>query len=214
MSSQSSASPPSSAWYVVDSDNCTFGPLSDFELREGLLVHRWGPQARVSVSASGPWTAAGDVKQQYLHLIEFGWYVRSDSDGQHAGPFTAEKMRRLAESQSLHNVQVRSGRSGPWKTPQEFDSWDIPKPRVVPPESAGQPIQAKCRCPHCWHEFSPDEVRWIATHASLRGDDVVGPEAMRRFVSSNYNVDGDALDAGDDICSGLASRRAANPSSS
>jgi hypothetical protein len=199
-----SSAAPSAAWYIIDSDNRTFGPVTDFELREGLLVHRWGEQARVSTSQSGPWTAGGDVRKQYLHLIEYGWYVRSESDGQRGGPFTAEKMRRLTDSQSLTNVEVRSGRDGAWRDPVEFDTWDLPRPQVVPPESAGQPIQAKCTCPHCWHEFSPDSVRWIASHVSLRGDKVVGPEVMRRFVGSNFNVDGDALDAGDDICSGLA----------
>ncbi len=200
----SSAAAPSAAWYVIDSSDHPCGPLTDFELREGLLVHRWGDQARVSVTANGPWTAASDVRKQYLHLIQHGWYVRSTSNGQHGGPFTAEKMRRLADTQNLKNVEIRCGRNGVWRSPDEFESWAIPRPKVVPPESAGQPIQSKCRCPHCWHEFSPDSVFWIASHVSLRGDSVVGPEAMRRFLASNFNVDGDALDAGDDVCSALA----------
>jgi hypothetical protein len=199
----SSAGAPSATWYVIDSTGRTVGPVTDFELREGLLIFKWGVDASVSVSATGPWTTAGDVRQQYLHLIEHGWYVRSEADGQCGGPFTAEKIRRLAESQSLANVQVRSGRDGQWQS-AEVESWAIPPATVVAPESAGQPIQAKCRCPHCWHEFSPDAVRWIASHVSLRGDSVVGPEAMRRFLASDFNVDGDALDAAGDICSRLA----------
>lgn len=191
-------------WYVIDSNDQTYGPLSDYDLREGLLVRKWGDQARVSVASTGPWTAADDVRQQYLHLIEYGWYVQSDSDGQRAGPFTSEKMRRLAESDALGNIQIRSGRDGSWQREDDFDSWDIPRPAAIPPESAGQPIQSKCRCPHCWYEFSPDMVRWIATHVSLRGDAVVGPESMRRFLASNFTIEGDALDAGGDPCSQLA----------
>ena len=200
----SSAGAPPATWYVIDSNDRTIGPLTDFELREGLLIHKWGDQARVSVSTSGPWTAAGDVRQQYLHLIEYGWYVRSGADGHVVGPFTAEKIRRLAESQSLKDVEVKSGRVGNWRSPDAVETWNIPRPAVVPPESAGQPIQARCRCPHCWHEFTPDAVRWLASHVSLRGDSVVGPEAMRRFIASDFNVDGDALDARGDICSLLA----------
>ena len=195
---------PAGTWYVIDSQDQTFGPLSDYDLREGLLIRKWGDQARVAVSNKGPWTAATDVRQQYLNLIEHGWYVQSDSDGQRVGPFTAEKMRRLAASGALNSVQVRSGRDGQWHGPDEFASWDIPRPAAIEPESAGQAIQSKCRCPHCWHEFPPDQVRWIATHGSLRGDGVIGPEAMRRFLASNFNIEGDALDAGGDACSQLA----------
>jgi hypothetical protein len=206
MSTEPTTSPhsPSATWYVIDSKDQTVGPLSDYDLREGLLIRKWGDQARVSVSSSGPWTAATDVRQHYLHLIEHGWYVQSEKDGQRAGPFTAEKMRRLAESDALKFVQIRSGRDGQWRSPDDFDSWIIPRPAALLPESVGQPIQSKCRCPHCWHEFPPDKVRWIATHVSLRGDSVVGPESMRRFLASNFNIEGDALDAGGDACSQLA----------
>ena len=125
-----SASTPSATWYVIDSKDQTVGPLTDYDLREGLLIRKWGDQARVSVSSTGPWTAATDVRQQYLHLIEHGWYVQSESNGHRAGPFTAEKMRRLAESDALKQVQVRSGRDGPWRSPDEFDSWDILRPAI------------------------------------------------------------------------------------
>jgi hypothetical protein len=199
----SSAGAPSATWYVIDSSGRTVGPVTDFQLREGLLIHQWGVDASVSVSPTGPWTAAQDVRQQFLHLIEHGWYVRGEGDGQFGGPFTAEKIRRLAESSSLQNVQVRSGHNGQWRS-TDVESWAIPAASTVEPESAGQPIQSSCRCPHCWHEFSTDEVRWIASHITLRGDRIAGPEAMRRFLASDFNVDGEALDAAGDVCSRLA----------
>lgn len=199
----SSAGAPSASWYVIDSSGRTIGPITDFELREGLLIYRWGVDASVSVCPTGPWTSAGDVRGQFLHLIEHGWYVRGKEDGQIGGPFTAEKIRRLAESNHLENVQVRSGYHGQWRSP-DLQSWAIPAVSRVEPESAGQPIQTHCRCPHCWHQFASDEVRWIASHLSLRGDSIVGPQAMRRFLASDFNVDGEALDAAGEVCSRLA----------
>ena len=29
-------------------------------------------------------------------------------------------------------------------------------------------------CPHCWHEFAPADILWIAAHGDLRGDLVLG----------------------------------------
>lgn len=199
----SSAGAPSATWYVIDSAGRTVGPYTDFQLREGLLIHRWGSEASVAVSPTGPWNSGADVRQQFLHLVEHGWYVRGESDGQLGGPFTTEKIRRLAESNSLTNVQVRAGRKGEWRSP-DVESWAIPARSAVEPESGGQPIQTACRCPNCWHEFRTDDVRWIASHITLRGDSVAGPEAMRRFLPSDFNVDGDALDAAGDVCSRLA----------
>ncbi|MCO8121386.1 hypothetical protein NHH03_06525 [Stieleria sp. TO1_6] len=49
-------------------------------------------------------------------------------------------------------------------------------------------------CPHCWHRFEPDNAVWIATHGDLYGDDKLGDDAMRRFLPTRFNVDGDALD--------------------
>ncbi|TWU60057.1 hypothetical protein Poly51_03310 [Rubripirellula tenax] len=191
-------------WFVTDSNDLLIGPMTEFELREGLIVSRWGNGARVATSQSGPWTSSDDVRRQFLNLIQNGWYVQSVNGDEKGGPFTTEKMRRLAASNSLSSVVVRSGRNGTFRSADAFESWDMPRPTIVPPESAGQPIQAKCRCPHCWKMFPPDEVRWIAAHTSLRGDSVMGAEAMRRFVASAFTAEGDAIDAAGDSCSQLA----------
>ena len=34
----------------------------------------------------------------------------------------------------------------------------------------GIPIRARLTCPHCWNEFSPDQILWIAEHSDLIGD--------------------------------------------
>lgn len=187
-------------WLVMDSGGRTVGPMTDMQLREGLIVEQWGSDARVATSPQGPWTSAGDVRRQFLNLIQNGWYVRTEDGSQVVGPFAAEKMRLLDRAGELDRVRIRSGRSGNFANKDRYDTWDLPRPMIVPPESAGQPIQSKCRCPHCWADFRPDQVRWIATHNSLRGDTVMGPEAMRRFVASVFT----AVDASGDVCNQLA----------
>lgn len=55
-------------------------------------------------------------------------------------------------------------------------------------------LRASVTCPHCWHRFPPEDVLWIAEHADLIGDLVVGPEAASRFLPSRFSLEGNALD--------------------
>lgn len=50
-------------------------------------------------------------------------------------------------------------------------------------------------CPVCWFRFDRGDTMNIATHASLRGDPVLGEEHMQRFLASRFNDKGQALDA-------------------
>jgi hypothetical protein len=50
-------------------------------------------------------------------------------------------------------------------------------------------------CPVCWLKFNRGDVMNIATHASLRGDPVLGEAAMQRFHATRFNDRGQALDA-------------------
>lgn len=68
-------------------------------------------------------------------------------------------------------------------------------------------ILPKVTCPHCWLAFDPQEVLWVAQHAELVGDPVLGPEAAARFLPSRFNAMGEALDARDMPCQILACPR-------
>lgn len=65
-------------------------------------------------------------------------------------------------------------------------------------------ILARMTCPHCWHMFEPHDVLWVAQHAELVGDPVLGPEAAARFLPSRFNAAGEALDGRDMPCQILA----------
>jgi hypothetical protein len=50
-------------------------------------------------------------------------------------------------------------------------------------------------CPICWFKFDRGDVMNIAVHHSLRGDPMLGDEAMQRFHATRFNDRGQALDA-------------------
>ncbi len=83
-------------------------------------------------------------------------------------------------------------------------------PQSAPDDSAVHrvgwtgPAKRRTTCPHCWQRFHLGDVLWVATHPGLRGDPVAGDDAMRRFLPTNYNVHGDAIDAGGSACHDLA----------
>ncbi len=58
-------------------------------------------------------------------------------------------------------------------------------------------------CPHCWHEFRPEQVLWVAQHEDLMGDSVLREEALR-FLPTRFTLDGQAIDARGMACNALA----------
>lgn len=83
-------------------------------------------------------------------------------------------------------------------------------------EVANQPDRATIRayglistvtCPHCWHDFAPYDVMWVAAHSDLRGDPVLGAEQQRRFVPTRFTTEGHAIDARGVTCQQLACPR-------
>ncbi len=66
------------------------------------------------------------------------------------------------------------------------------------------PLLPLVTCPHCWSSFPPEETLWVATHASLLDDPLLGPEQPTRFLPSRFDLDGNALDANGVLCRDLA----------
>lgn len=66
----------------------------------------------------------------------------------------------------------------------------MPMPEYVPTI----PIDVGEACPICWLQFEPKDVMHIAKHESLRGDPVLGPDAMLRFRATRFNARRQALD--------------------
>lgn len=66
------------------------------------------------------------------------------------------------------------------------------QPMPAPPKAREE---KEVLCPACWKSFPASNIMSIAVHGSLRGDDLLGEEAMRRFWPSSFNEKGAPLDA-------------------
>jgi len=64
----------------------------------------------------------------------------------------------------------------------------------VLPETDSYTLQSRITCPHCWHEFAPEESLWIAEHPDLLGDIRLGDQFQSRFLPTRFTPDGDAID--------------------
>jgi hypothetical protein len=65
------------------------------------------------------------------------------------------------------------------------------------PSTSTQPVRtlvSSVTCPHCWAEFPPAQVRFVAEHAALQGDAVLGESAAMRFLPSRFDARGRAID--------------------
>jgi hypothetical protein len=72
---------------------------------------------------------------------------------------------------------------------------------VQPPKTK---LRSRVTCPHCWHEFSPEDVLWISAHSDLLGDPLLGQDAQQRFLPTRFNPDGKAIDVKGVACKDLA----------
>ncbi len=68
-------------------------------------------------------------------------------------------------------------------------------------------LPTRVTCPHCWHRFPPEEIKWIAAHSDLVGDPLLGSDAPQRFLPSRFNVEGLAIDVKGVPCQLLACPR-------
>jgi hypothetical protein len=57
------------------------------------------------------------------------------------------------------------------------------------------PDRGEFTCPICWLKFDRSDVLSIATHEDLRGDRKLGEDAMLRFIPTEFNSKGQAMDA-------------------
>ena len=76
---------------------------------------------------------------------------------------------------------------------EENTATELPNETLfVPGQLSAQ--SGEFQCPICWLHFDGKDVYNIATHEELRGDDLLGPSEMRRFVPSRFDESGNPLD--------------------
>ena len=59
-------------------------------------------------------------------------------------------------------------------------------------------------CPHCWRSFKPEETLWISVDPAQLGDERLGDAEPGRFLPSEFDVDGVALDSRRNRCHEIA----------
>jgi len=67
-----------------------------------------------------------------------------------------------------------------------------------------QELVGAIACPHCWHRFPPEQLRYVATSPSLAFDHRIPGGGMRRFLPSRFTFTGDAIDPLGGICTETA----------
>ena len=65
-------------------------------------------------------------------------------------------------------------------------------------------LRANVTCPYCWADYPPEDVKWISESSELLGDPKLGEQFQRRFLPSQFNVAGNAVDANNHDCHKLA----------
>jgi hypothetical protein len=70
-------------------------------------------------------------------------------------------------------------------------------------ENIAVPLVKRVTCPHCWYEFRPEQILWVAQHEDLMGDSVLKEEALR-FLPTRFTLEGQAIDARGLVCHSLA----------
>jgi hypothetical protein len=165
---------------------------------EHTLIAAGEALAFKSLLDEAAWAAAG--QDLYWHFYEAAarqWY----------GPFDHEQMgehvRQQTAEQSEDNIIMPAGLQD-----VGFFVKDVrhlfPEPRgSASAEDLVRPVHAEpvnteygeFTCPVCWFKFDRGDAMNIAVHASLRGDPLLGEDAMQRFHATRFNDRGQALDA-------------------
>lgn len=90
---------------------------------------------------------------------------------------------RLGSSLELELVRTPRARAG--------DAHALPAPSG---DAWGRALVPRVCCPSCWSRFAPEDVFFVAHHADLLGDPVLGPDEYLRFQPTRFTLEGAALD--------------------
>ena len=75
---------------------------------------------------------------------------------------------------------------------------------MAEPSGSGATLVSAVTCPHCAEEFPPEKLKFIARSPTLNFDHRLPDGQMRRFAPSYFTFEGDAIDAGEEVCSETA----------
>lgn len=139
---------------------------------------------------------------------QLSWNFYDATARQWYGPFDHEQLgahlRRQTAEQAEDNIVMPEGLRDvgffvkdirhlfPESSTLAVSSEELVKPVHIEPVNSEY---GEFTCPVCWFKFDRGDAMNIAVHASLRGDPLLGEDAMQRFHATRFNDRGQALDA-------------------
>lgn len=166
------------------------------------------------------WLGKEDERPDFSPFDPGNWYIYNKATAEWAGPFALEDLADMPDKQDapllatfpglvgqafyLHDIQgvakyaaessiaVSPSRSSVPASSHNTAEQTILTPAEDATVAGGK--SAELTCPHCQHKFVASEILAIAAHHDLRGDDILGHNAMRRFVPISFNARGIPMD--------------------
>ena len=135
------------------------------------------------------------------------WAEAPEEAGPDAGPFVATGELRKSFQQSSRRDPGQRYRVAGTRPRFNLDAWaaaETQAAKVAATEAVESFTGIRGRCPQCWMTFRPGEVMAIACHEDLRGDPILGPAAMRRFLPRTFDEQGFPTDEMGCSCRDLA----------
>lgn len=163
------------------------------------------------------WFGKEEDRPDFSPFDPTNWYVYNKQSSEWLGPFSLREMADMPDTQGNRLLATFPGLDGQAfylkdihevarfapdiqiKQPSQKDvskraDARIPLPAYTHTAEATEKDPNFYTCPHCQHNFSGSELLAIATHQDLRGDDILGLSARRRFQPNSFDAQGIPLD--------------------
>ncbi len=162
------------------------------------------------------WYGKDDERPDFAPMDPSNWYIYNKKAAEWTGPISMGDLPQIQDSDDSPLLATFPGLDGQAfflkdikpvaeHAPETLLSPQSPRPAATPvPQStttqaaekqSARPTGGKeLVCPHCQHRFTEDEMLAIASHRDLRGDDILGHTAMKRFSPEKFDSRGIAID--------------------
>ena len=196
----------------VERESSVLAPASDyflklgpkfFALRGSRDLEQW--KERVTIDAwcllnqeagfhGGPYALRHLPRMMRQHRLDPASTI-AHLDGMTVGIYLSQLLDELgAQLEAEAEAEAEAAEPEPPPLPTEF----------TPPAEEELPDAGALTCPVCWLHFDKGDVMHVAVHETLKGDPIMGEDAMQRFKARSFNDRGQALDGMGLACTDIA----------
>jgi hypothetical protein len=138
----------------------------------------------------------GDSISNWFASVDLNaWWVIDPDNEAIDGPYSLDRTRESAKRMALRDG--KKYRIMPVGTTKAFDIEPVQatkNAKSVSPIVNESFSEDALLCPHCWVKFELGDMMHVSMHDELRGDPILGEDASKRFLATNFDDDGNALD--------------------